>query len=78
MKNENNYRLLPYPVILAATTGAEAALNKVISHYGGYIAKLSLRPIYGEDGNSHYAVDESIRRRLETKLVETVLKFRVA
>jgi hypothetical protein len=70
--------LLSYPVIAAAAQGNEDALNKVISHYGGYIAKLSLRPLYDEDGGAHYSVDESIRRQLETKLAEAVLKFKAA
>jgi hypothetical protein len=76
--NRYNYNLLPYPVILAATAGDEDALNAVIRHYGGYIAKLSLRPLYDENGDAHYSVDEGIRRQLETKLVEAVLKFKAA
>jgi hypothetical protein len=82
MKNNKNrfgnYPLLPCPVILAAAQGDEDALNKVISHYGGYIAKLSVRPLYDEDGTAHYAVDDGIRRQLEAKLVEAVLKFKAA
>lgn len=73
-----NYPLLPCPVILAAANGDEDALNKVVSHYGGYIAKLSVRPLYDEGGNAHYSVDEGIRRQLEAKLVEAVLKFKAA
>jgi hypothetical protein len=82
MKNNKNrygnYPLLPCSVILAAASGDEDALNKVISHYGSYIAKLSVRPLYDGDGNHHYSVDEGIRRQLEAKLVEAVLKFKAA
>ena len=79
MKNNNysNYRLLPFATIEAATTGDIEAMNSISRHFGGYIAKLSLRAIRDEDGNEKYAVDETIRRELEAKLglqeLETVM-----
>jgi len=76
--NYSSYKLLPFATIEAATTGNIEALNAVNRHFGGYIAKLSLRPIRDEDGNEKYAVDETIRRELEAKLAAAVLRFRVA
>ena len=80
MKNNkySNYKLIPLDTIKAATLGDIEAINAVNRHFGGYIAKLSLRPIRDEDGNEHYAVDETIRRELESKLAAAILRFRVA
>jgi hypothetical protein len=69
---------LDYDVVLAASLGDEDAMNKVIAYYGGYIATLSTRPVIGEGGNRTMAVDEVIRRQLETKLILAVMKFRAA
>ena len=45
------------------------AINKVLKHYEGYIVALATRKLYDECGNPHYCVDETLRRRLETKLI---------
>ena len=43
-----------------------------------YIAALATRKLYDECGNPHYCVDETLRRRLETKLITKILAFKVA
>ena len=50
----------------------------VLKHYEGYIAALATRKLYDECGNPHYCVDETLRRRLETKLITKILAFEVA
>lgn len=70
--------LLPFPVIAAASNGDVDAINAVLKHYEGYIASLSLRRVYDEDGNGYTIVDEELRRRLETKLIVKILSFEVA
>ena len=60
--------LLPYPVITAA-------VNRVIGHYSGYIAALSTRTSYDPQGCPHSRVDDDLRRRLETKLIISILGF---
>ena len=75
--NLNNARLLPFTVIQKAAGGDVEAINTVLKHYAGYIAKLSLRELYDEYGNPHLCVDEELRRRLETKLITKILTFRV-
>ena len=67
--------LLPYPVITAAVQGDPDAVNRVIGHYSGYIAALSMRRGYDQNGNPRLAVDEDIRRRIETKLIIAILDF---
>lgn len=75
--NGVNARLLPFSVIQKATGGDVEAINAVLKHYEGYIAKLSLRELHDEYGNAHLCVDEELRRRLETKLITKILTFRV-
>ena len=67
--------LLPYPVIAAAVRGEPDAVNLVIRHYSGYIAALSTRTSYDAHGCPHSQVDEDLRRRLETKLIISILSF---
>ena len=70
-------RLLPFSVIQKAAGGDVEAINAVLKHYEGYIARLSLLELYDEYGNPHLCVDEELRRRLETKLITKILTFRV-
>lgn len=67
--------LIPYPVIAAAVWGDPEAVNRVLDHYSGYIAALSMRRRYDQNGNPCLAVDEEIRRRIETKLIVAILSF---
>jgi len=69
---------LSYPVIAAATSGDVCAINQVLEYYSSYIKRLSTRPLYDEYGKVTWSVDEAIRRRLETKLITKILKFKVA
>lgn len=76
-KIRNN--LLPFDVICSASNGDTDALNRVIRHYDGYIARLSMRQTYDEYGNFRWGVDEAMRRQLENKLVDAIVRrFRVA
>lgn len=75
-KREND--LLPFHTIKAATEGDVEAINEVLRHYEGYIASLSIRKLFDEYGQPHYCVDETLRRRLETKLITKILDFEIA
>lgn len=70
--------LLPYPVIISASYGDVVAMDIVLSHYEPYIARLSMRTSYDEYGNPHTCVDDDMRSRLEAKLMEKILDFKVA
>ena len=72
------YKLLPYATIQAATQGDPDAIAAVLRHYEGYIAKLSTRRWFDEMGNVYLCVDETMRRRLEIKLIAGILTFKVA
>lgn len=54
LANKRKYRLLPYPIIEAATQGNVSAINAVLKHYDSYIATLSTRMLYDENGNSSF------------------------
>lgn len=77
-KRHQSTDLLAFPVIKAATTGNVDAINAVLKHYEGYIAALSVKKLYDENGDSHLCVDEEMRRRLETKLITKILSFKIA
>lgn len=73
-----SYTLLPSTTILAATQGDSDAVDAVLRHYAGYISQLSMRRLYDEHGNSYMCVDETMRHRLELKLIAGLLNFRTA
>lgn len=75
--NNENMRLLPFPVIEAAATGSVEAINAVLRHYAPYITKLSMLQYTDSYGEARLYVDEELRRRLETKLITKILTFRV-
>ena len=75
--NNVKAHLLPFSVIQKAAGGDVEAINAVLKHYEGYIARLSLCELYDEYDNPHLCVDEELRRRLETKLITKILTFRV-
>lgn len=70
--------LIPFPVIVSAANGDSDAINFVLRHYAGYIAALSMRTLYDKNANPHLCVDEELRRRLETKLITNLTKFKIA
>ena len=47
-------------------------------YHEGYIAKLSTRCLFDEYGNTYRCVDETLRRRLEIKLISGLLAFKAA
>lgn len=70
--------LLPYTLILEASKGDHDAIATVLRHYEGYITRMSMRKLYDGQGNSYLCVDETMRRRLEIKLIAGILAFHIA
>ena len=70
--------LLPYPVIVSASQGDALAMGIVLTHYEPYIARLCLITEIDDNGYPRTRVDEDMRRRLESKLIEKVLDFKAA
>jgi len=67
--------LLPYDTIRAASEGDADAINAVLRHYERYIIRLSMRRLFDENGNAYLCIDETMRRRLEIRLISGILAF---
>ena len=52
-------------------------MNIVVQHYASYISHLSMRMLRDERGNTYYGIDEDIRERLRSKLMQAVLIFKI-
>lgn len=68
--------MIPFPVIVRATDGDIEAVNQIVRHYSGFIASRSMRPMKDEYGNTHMVVDETLRRRMETRLIAKILSLK--
>ena len=65
--------LLPLSVIDAARDGDSQAVDQVLRYYEGYINKLCTRTLYDPDGQPHVRVDEYMKRRMEIKLIPSIV-----
>ncbi|MGP1563601.1 helix-turn-helix domain-containing protein [Filifactor alocis] len=74
---KKNYPLVPFPLIVKATDGNAQAINQIIRHYRGYMAKRSLHLMKDEYGNQSMVVDEVLRGRMETRLITKILSFEI-
>lgn len=75
-KTNETFDMPSFSLIQVASGGDVEAINKILKHYEGYIAVLSMRTYYDENRQEHYYIDETLRRRLETKLITKILTFR--
>ena len=64
---------LPDSVIDAACAGDSEAMELVLLHYDGYINKLCTRTLYDANGQPHVCIDEYMKRRLQIKLIHTIV-----
>lgn len=79
-KTNNNFdsqNLLPYAVIVAATSGDPEAINTVLTHYSRMMTSLSTRKLYDDHGNAYYGVDVDVYDRLYSRLLQAILDFKV-
>lgn len=77
-KKKKKKQALPISIIIAASNGDVNAMKQVLKHYDGYMKTLSKRVISDMHGNSYIYVDEEIHQRLQMKLLEAVLTFKIA
>lgn len=75
MKKGKN--LLPYTTIKAATEGDAMAIQKILKHYEGYIAKLSTKILSDEYGKEYCVVDKDMQEQLTTALLQMILDFEI-
>ena len=74
MKQARYKEPLPLAVIEAARAGDAGAVEQVLQYYNGYINKLCTRTLYDEDGYPHLCVDEYMKRCLEIRLIQAIVK----
>ena len=67
--------LLSLSVIDAACNGDSQAVEQVLRYYEGYINKLCTRTLYDPDDQHHVRVDEYMKRRLEIKLIHSIVSM---
>lgn len=81
MKRKNKtiqqIKLLLFSIIQAAVCGNVMTIDIVLKHYEGYILSLSTRRMYDENGQQFFGIDESLKRRLEIKLITKILDFEI-
>ena len=65
--------LPPLSVIHAAKAGDAEAMDRILRYYEGYINKLSTRKFRDEYGHSYEGLDEYMKRRLEIKLIHSIV-----
>ena len=73
MKQARYKEPLPLAVIEAARAGDAGAVEQVLQYYNGYINKLCTRTLYDENGYPHVCLDEAMKRRLEIKLISSIV-----
>jgi len=71
------YSLIPYKVIALATIGDVIAMDCVVKHFNGFLNQLSRKTFFDRRGNTYIGIDPDIKRHLVSKLMLSVLKFRV-
>ena len=67
--------LLPFPVIAAAVNGDPDAVARVVHHYSGYMAVLSMRLSCDSLGSCRFQLDYDLYQRPESKLVAVIFRF---
>ena len=73
MKQARYKEPLPLAVIEAARAGDAGAVEQVLQYYNGYINKLCTRTLYDGSGQPHICIDEYMKRRLEIKLIQSIV-----
>ena len=73
MKQARYKEPLPLAVIEAARAGDAGAVEQVLQYYNGYINKLCTRTLYDGSGQPQICIDEYMKRRLQIKLIHSIV-----
>ena len=73
MKQARYKEPLPLAVIEAARASDAGAVEQVLQYYNGYINKLCTRTLYDGSGQPHICIDEYMKRRLQIKLIHSIV-----
>ena len=64
---------IPYETILAAKREEPSAIKEILAHYDTYINCHSCRILYDEYGVPYTYIDEDIKARIQSKLLQKVI-----
>ena len=65
--------LLPLSVFAEARAGDPLAMERILRYYDGYMNKLCTRTLYDGSGQPHICIDEYMKRRLQIKLIHSIV-----
>lgn len=71
------YIRVSYELIKKARSGDIEALQIVKKHFQPYIQKNSLRIVKNDSGFSYMGIDETLKSRLEIRLLSKILTFKI-
>jgi len=69
--------IIPYAVITPAIDGDPVAMTYILNQFDGYINRLASKTLFDGAGNTYTYVDQDLKRRLEVKLMVSILKFEI-
>ena len=69
--------IIPYAVIKSAALGDAVAMVYVLDHFGSYINRLARKTFFDDSGVMYAYVDQEMKRRLEIKLMVSILNFEI-
>ena len=65
---------IPFSIIEKAINEDIEAIDYILAHYRNYIIRLSTRVARDENNNEYMYVDDDMRSRLESKLIDSIIK----
>lgn len=71
-------RGLNYNLIYSAVLGNESAIKRIVKIYEPYINTLSSKKLYDEHGNEYIGVDVDMQECLKSKLIDIIIKYKLA
>lgn len=77
MRSKKHREPPEFETIQAAIKGDAEAINQIISYFQPFIDSECKRKYRDEFGIEHYAADEYMKRRMETKLITKILDFKI-
>lgn len=72
-----NAKKLELDVIVSAIQGDTMAINAVCAHYRPYLRALATEELFDASGQSHFIYNEDIFFQLESKLMTSILKYKI-
>ena len=64
---------LPLSVYVSARAGDPQAVERLLRYYDNYMNCLCTRTLYDGSGQPHICIDEYMKRRLQIKLIHSIV-----